>query len=285
MHEILIFMIGGAVGLIMLITFFIKYKHRLRRIVVGDITIAYRIYGHGKPLILIGGYGSTMKVWGKLFLSYLTSHYRIIIFDNRGIGNSTVGTKEYTIEQCAEDAKGLLDKLNVKEAYVFGYSMGASIAQELVLRYPDEVKKLILGGANALGKAQMKPIVQRSLADLSGSDSALWRRRVKMIFPHQWLRKHSRILRLSVKFDREVMKKQVDAMEQWHGTESRLKNIKVSTLLLVGQEDIITSPSNALFMVQLISGAWLVQFEGCGHGLINQEPHKVAQVIKAFLLK
>ncbi len=281
--DVTFFIVALICGAILFI-FCMIFRRRVRKVLVKDIKIAYRQYGHGKPLILIGGYGSSMTVWGRSFLSCLSSHYRVIIFDNRGIGSSTLGTQPYTIEQCAEDTKGLIDALKLKEVYVFGYSMGASIAQELVLRHPSVVKKLILGGANSLGKTQMKPIVQRSLADLSGSDNALWRRKVKIMFPINWLKERPYILRLSVKFNREVMKLQINALEKWQGVEERLKNIKVSTLLIVGQEDIVTPPSNALFILQQIKGAWLVQFANCGHGLIKQEPSDVARIIKIFLV-
>jgi len=269
------------VGFLILIT--VLYRGRARKVLVDDITIAYRQYGSGMPLVLIGGYGSTMSVWQRSFVSLLAARYRVIIFDNRGMGQSTLGLKDYTVQQCAQDTKGLLDKLHISSAYVFGYSMGASIAQELVLKYPAMVKKLILGGANALGKGQMKPLVRKSLADLSGSNRALWMRKLKLIFPEKWLKQHTYLMKLHVTFNRHVMKKQIEALENWEGTKNRLKNIKIPTLLLVGQEDIVTPPANALFMAQYIKGAWLAQFEECGHGLIGQEPYKVGHVIKAFL--
>lgn len=275
----------SSIGFFMIILWFVirRYKFRVRKVVVGDVTIAYRSFGRGEPLLLIGGYGSTMSVWRKSFLSQLSSRYHVIIFDNRGMGKSTLGTQKYTLEQCADDTKGLLGVLRIENVYVLGYSMGASIAQELVLKYPDIVKKLILGGANSLGKKQMKPEIQRALMNLYGSDALLWRQKLKLIFPAEWLKKHEYLFNLPIKFNREVMKKQIAALEQWGGSESRLKDIAVKTLLLVGQEDVVTPPANALDMVRQIKGAWLAQFEGCGHGLILQEPYKVASLIKAFL--
>jgi len=259
------------------------YSRRIRKIKVGDIVIAYRQYGRGMPLLLISGYGSKMTVWSRPFLSQLYSKYKVIVFDNRGMGLTTLGAKEYTMQQCAEDTKGLLDVLGIKKAFVFGYSMGASIAQELVLKYPKMVKKLVLGGSNAMGKAQMDPRVQRSLADLTGSNSVLWKRRLRLIFTREWLDRHSYLMNINVTFNRFVMRKQVVAMQEWKGTNERLKEVKVPTLLFVGQKDVITPPANALFISQQIEGAWLIQFEGAGHGVVNQESYKVAQLIKLFL--
>ena len=167
--------------------------------------------GEENRLLLISGYGSKMTVWRRPFLSPLYAKYKVIIFDNRGMGLTTLGEKAYTLHQCAEDTKGFLEALGIKKTYVLGYSMGASIAQELVLKYPQVVKKLILGGPNALGKAQMDPRVQRSLADLSGSNSVLWKRRLRLIFPREWLDRHTYLMNMKVTFNRFVMKKQVEA--------------------------------------------------------------------------
>jgi len=129
----------------------------------------------------------------------------------------------------------------------------------------------------------MDPRVQRSLADLSGSNSVLWKRRLRLIFPREWLDRHTYLMNMKVTFNRFVMKKQVEAMQAWKGTNERLNSIKTPTLVFVGKKDVITPPSNAVFIAEQIKGAWLAQFEGAGHGVINQESYKVAQLIKLFL--
>ena len=68
----------------------------------------------------------------------------VIVFDNRGIGNTTVGSKNFTIDQFAKDSAGLLDALKINESDVLRYSMGGMIAQQLTLNYPDKVDNLII---------------------------------------------------------------------------------------------------------------------------------------------
>src|SRR3954469_3885320 len=70
---------------------------------VGDIEIAYRIQGQGEPLLLIMGLGGTMEIWDPTLMGQLTQHYRVITFDNRGIGGTTLGTQPFTIPQMADD--------------------------------------------------------------------------------------------------------------------------------------------------------------------------------------
>jgi pimeloyl-ACP methyl ester carboxylesterase len=113
------------------------------KVTVGDIDIAYKQIGKAdaKPIILITGGGATMDMWNPLLLEKLTSaNYKVIIFENRGVGESTVGTKEFSISQFANDTSGLLDTLRISKANVLGWSMGRFIAQQLALTNPDKVE-------------------------------------------------------------------------------------------------------------------------------------------------
>jgi hypothetical protein len=82
----------------------------VRKIKVGDIDIAYKQLGNnsGKPIVLINGLATTMNMWSPTLLKELSSNHKVIIFNNRGIGQSTVGTKEFSINQFANDTIGLM---------------------------------------------------------------------------------------------------------------------------------------------------------------------------------
>src|SRR5689334_18198684 len=83
---------------------------------VGDIEMAYRIQGEGEPLLLIMGLAGTMDIWDPTLMGQLTQHYRVITFDNRGIGGTTLGTQPFTIPQMADDTAGLLEALGIDHA-------------------------------------------------------------------------------------------------------------------------------------------------------------------------
>ena len=104
-----------------------------RKVHVGDIDIGYKIFGKGDPILLItGANGVRMDLWNPVLLSQLSSNHTVIIFDNRGVGNTTAGIKVFSIKQFANDTSGLLDALNIKKPVdVLGWSMGSFIAQEL----------------------------------------------------------------------------------------------------------------------------------------------------------
>jgi pimeloyl-ACP methyl ester carboxylesterase len=115
-----------------------------RSVRVGDIDIGYRVYGKGSPLVMIMGYGSTMQLWEPAMLRELASRFQVIVFDNRGMGATGSGRKDFSIEQFADDTDGFMDAISLARADVLGWSMGGMIAQELALRHPEKVGRLVL---------------------------------------------------------------------------------------------------------------------------------------------
>ena len=81
----------------------------LEKVRVGDIDVAYKMFGKGDPIILFNGASDGMDAWDPSFLTGLSSNHTVIAFDQRGIGNTTAGTKPYTYSQLANDTAGLLD--------------------------------------------------------------------------------------------------------------------------------------------------------------------------------
>ena len=99
-------------------------KPLISKVQVNDIKIAYKVFGHGEPLILIMGYGATMDLWDTYFLEKLAQHYQVIVFDNRGMGQSTTSAQDFSMRLFADDTAGLMEALNIKKAHVLGWSMG-----------------------------------------------------------------------------------------------------------------------------------------------------------------
>jgi pimeloyl-ACP methyl ester carboxylesterase len=125
---------------------------------VGDIDISFKQLGNNtdKPIVLINGQSTTKDMWSPTLLEELSANRTVIIFDNRGVGESTAETKEFSINQFANDTMGLLDVLNITDADIFGFSMGSFIAQELVLKNPNRVNSLILY-ASSCGSVEAVP--------------------------------------------------------------------------------------------------------------------------------
>ena len=119
----------------------------VKKVHVGDIDIAYKTFGKGDPILLVSDLGGDMNGWSPSTLRNLSSNHTVIVFDNRGIGNTTTGIKPFSIQQFANDTTGLLDALKIQKADVLGYSLGSFVAQQLTVTYPEKVNRLILVAA------------------------------------------------------------------------------------------------------------------------------------------
>ena len=124
----------------------------VKKVHVGDIEIAYKMFGKGDPILLFNGASDNMDAWDPSFLSSLSSNHTVIVFDSRGIGNTTTGSKPYSMQLLANDTAGLLDALKIQKADVLGYSLGAFITQQFAISYPDKVNRLILVAGSCGGK-------------------------------------------------------------------------------------------------------------------------------------
>ena len=96
---------------------------------VGKLTLDYDWVGQGPPLLMIAGFRRSQVVWYEPFIDRLAQRFTLLLFDNRGTGNSDKPEEGYSIETFADDAAGLLEAVGVPCAHVLGFSMGGMIAQ------------------------------------------------------------------------------------------------------------------------------------------------------------
>ena len=124
----------------------------LEKVRVGDIDIAYKMFGKGDPIILHNGASDTMDAWDPSLLSILSSNNTVIVFDSRGIGNTTSGTESYSVQLLANDTAGLMDVLKIQKANILGYSLGTFTTQQFAITYPDKVSSVVLIAGSCGGK-------------------------------------------------------------------------------------------------------------------------------------
>ena len=261
-----------------------------KKVHVGDIDIAYKTIGKGDPILLINGYSFTMDSWDPTLLETLASNHTVILFDNRGIGNTTSGSEQkFSISLFANDTTGLLEALNIKKADVLAWSMGGRIAQDLTLNYPDRVGKLILyaigcGGEDSVPQSQ---VVRNEFINGTGTAEDRIARLVPLFFPQEWRNENPNYLENIPKTTETILNqtlnKQIEAAASAPSTCDRLKNITQPTLVIVGTDDAATPASNSLKMAELIPGAWFVQINGGGHGLMYQYPKQFSSIVETFL--
>lgn len=258
---------------------------------IGDLSICCELTGEGYPLVLIQGLTANMDWWDPGHLRTLSQRYRVLAFDNRGAGR-TVTPKEgnWTTETFADDTAALMEAMEIERANLFGISMGGMIAQELALKYPEKVNKLVLGCTFCGGKhtvyASQEVIMK--LTDQSGGPDAVLQRTLEVIFTQDFLAKYPLFPDL---FKIVYMKAPIsnhNAMRQYMAaskidTYDRLPEINAPTLVLTGAEDILIPPENSRIIAERIPGAKLIEYESAGHAFIVQAGEAFIKDLLEFL--
>jgi pimeloyl-ACP methyl ester carboxylesterase len=272
---------------------------------VGDIDIAYKMSGNGEPVLLVSGGSADKNAWDPPFISDLSSNHTVIVFDNRGVGNTTIGSQPYTIEQLANDTAGLLDALEIQSANVLGYSLGSLIAQQLTITYPEKVSRLILVGANC-GGADIIPkppeflALQAEIVDkISNNVSISKEENIALInasLGAGWLRLHPESIEnvpegqdFFATISPEAQEGQANIglrweATNWNGVCDELAKVAKPTLVITGTDDNAYVPhENSLVIAGKVPGAWLVQIENAGHAVMDQYPDEIGKILQTFL--
>ena len=279
----------------------------LEKVRVGDIDVAYKMFGKGDPILLYNGASDGMDAWDQSFLKGLSSNHTVIAFDQRGIGNTTTGSKPYTMQQLANDTAGLMDALKIQQADVFGYSLGSEIAQQFTVSHPDKVNRLILVAATCGGKDSIpKPAefkkLQSEIVNKSLNNGSISQEEIKSLVSASlgsgWIKLHPESLDVPANITLQQMKPSLspDAMKNqmnvgfaweatnWNGACDELAKIAKPTLVITGTDDNNYMPhANALVIAGKIPGAWLVQIKDAGHAVMDQYPDEISKILNTFL--
>jgi 3-oxoadipate enol-lactonase len=236
-------------------------------------TAWYDEHGSGRPLLLIAGLGASRLSWWKQ-IDPLSRCYRVINFDNRDAGDSGHATEPYSIGELAEDAAQAVAALNLGPMHVMGWSMGTFIAQELTIRHPDLVNKLILVAGTAGGPAQQRPTPEIATM-LRRIESEPIEARVRRTYPllagPDYMQQHPEDLdRLVWSQSTKPMsfvcyQRQLGAVMSWHGVAHKLCQVTAPTLVVHGDLDPLIPYPNGQFIAGHIPGAVLSTYAGVGH--------------------
>ncbi len=263
------------------------------KIKAGNINLNYDTFGDGEPLLLIMGFGMPGIAW--LPSLPMLAGFKCIYFDNRGTGMSDKPEGVYTIEQMADDASNLLSSLNIRSAKVFGVSMGGMIAQELTLRHPEKVAKVVLGCTTAGGpEAKMaSPEVAMKLVEGTklmasnpeqGLDTIM-----PLLYPEDFATAHPEIKQLMLAGMRMMPPTPSDAVDRTiagimtFNASDRLAQIKCPVLIVHGDQDLLIPPENAQLIKNRIPQAEVFMIPNAGHAFQAADPIGIHQRIVQFL--
>jgi pimeloyl-ACP methyl ester carboxylesterase len=275
-----------------------------KKVHVGDIDVAYKMLGKGDPIVLISGSSSDMNAWQPSTIRDLSSNHTVIVFDSRGVGNTTTGSKPFSIQQLANDTAGLLDALKIQKVDVLGYSLGSFVAQQLTVSHPEKVNRLILVAASCGGKEgipRSSELVEffSETVNKSINNIPITLQDVKTLLAismgSAWMELHPNFFEtipneidLFAGIPPNTIKQQNDIAQDWIATNwtgicDELTKVSSPTLIITGTHDNNVPSANSLVIAEKIPGAWLVQIKNAGHALFNQYPEKLNSVLQTFL--
>jgi len=258
---------------------------------INGVELYYELEGTGEPLVCIHGLQGDASNF-KSLMPRLSRELAVLTFDQRGSGRSGKPDVPYSMQQLADDTTALIKAVGFDSSSVFGVSMGGMIAQEIALRHPGKVRRLVLGCTTAGGRHAIPP--SQEMLDYVYTDEALapeerTRRFTEFCFTGPWLQAHpevgERLLeeRRRLPLNPDALARRREAMS-FHDTWDRLPAIPHSTLVVTGVPDRVIPEGNSRRLAERLPNAELLEIRPSGHLFwIEREPETLA-ALRRFLL-
>ena len=223
----------------------------------------YEIHGDGPPLVLVMGIGYDSSLWTLQQVPALSTRFHVVLLDNRDAGRSSRTDHPYTIADMADDVAGLLDALDIHRTHLLGLSMGAMIGMEFALRHADRLDRLVLAGPGAApARSAVDPIsswnwvkTHDPSGEVFGAQQFTW------LFSSAFLRNQQAVQETVALLasnphpvEPEAYDRQAQAYLRFDALD-RLGGIKAPTLVIVGEQDLLTPPWVAHEVADGIPGA------------------------------
>ena len=258
---------------------------------IGDKEIYYKEYGSGSPLLLIAGLGSDSVSWLPIIIN-LSKHFRLITFDNRGVGRSSEDNLNITIEEMANDCMSLIQHLNLKTVDVLGHSMGGMIAISLAISNPKTVNRLILEATASKISSRNKALFEDWILFLkNGMDKRCWFRNMfywifsPAFFDDEDLVKQAVNMAVNYRFPQQDLsfENQVKAISKFK-CGNALELIRASTLIVYGDRDMLFPQVEVEQSLNRIPESRSVVIPNAAHSIHMDNPECFVNEILKFLI-
>ena len=259
-------------------------------IIVNGVDLYYEIHGTGKPLLIIAGLASDSQSWQPI-MKELSQNYRVITFDNRGVGRTKPQDIETSIQDITEDCIALIKHIGLSSVNLLGHSMGGFVALDCAIRYPEYVSKLILAGTSAFNSERNNALFLDWISYLEkGMNSELWFRNIFYWIFSKLFFEDKEALNNAVQFAIEypypqtkiAFKNQVKAIKEFNCLED-LPGINSKTMIICGKEDLLFPPEESFNELQAIPGAIFSIVEHAAHSIFIEKPVEFMVLIQNFL--
>lgn len=258
------------------------------KISIGDCSLYYEEHGSGDPLLLVPGLGGVGAAFFKQ-IPELSKHYRVIVHDHRGCGQSDQPVMKYSVEQMTHDVLHLMDKLKIERAHLLGHSTGGAIGQIIAIEQPQRLKKLVLSSTWTHCDGFFTRIFEARHALLKhAGPMAYMRGTTAVLYPAWWVAQNDRMLAEQEKQQvasfqpAEVVLSRIEAIMAFDRRE-QLSRIRTPTLVSVAADDNVTPAYFSEALAKAIPGAKLKVFSRGGHLLYHVIDREYTQAMLEFL--
>ncbi len=242
------------------------------RVILNNLTVSCNDEGpdDAPVIIFIHGFPLNKSMWNSQ-VKALKDDYRVIAYDIRGHGNSDAGNEDFSIDLFVRDLICFMDALKIDKTMLCGLSMGGYIALNAIENFPERFYALVLSDTNCLadtpeGKEKRMNSIEsiRENSMEKYADESL----KKLFAPESFttnVEEIAAVREMIMKTSRQTLYNTLHALAERKETCSKLPEIKVPVLILVGKEDIITPPDAALLINEKIKGSLLKIIDHAGH--------------------
>jgi pimeloyl-ACP methyl ester carboxylesterase len=256
--------------------------------------LRYEVRGSGAPVALIMGFSGSGRAWSERFLKLLEKHFRLVVIDNRGTGESDKPDIAWTLRDMADDIAAVLDHAKLPHTHIFGISMGGMIGQEYALAYPERVQRLVLGCTNC-GMSHSIPGRPEDLARLMPQPGMSPADAARAAFSVACGKAFTASEAGQKFIEEQLIESAMYPITPPHtftrqfgaisGFDSfaRLAKIKAPTLIFQGDDDAIVPVQNADVLNQSIAGSRKHILKGIGHMFFWEAPEEATRVAIDFL--
>lgn len=266
-----------------------------RTVTAGGVTYAYRELGPtgGVPVVFFVHLAATLDNWDPRIIDPIAEHHHVIAFDNRGVGAST-GKVPGTVEEMADDAYTFITALGFDRIDIFSFSLGGMVAQALVVKHPELVRKLILTGTGPKGGKDMDKVARTTYGDMVRAAVARSDPKEFLFFNRNDAGKAAgkafvkRLEERTQHRDADIkvpaFLTQLGAIKKWgRGAPDDLSVISQPTLIANGDNDRMVPTVLSHDLHRRIAGSELIIYPDSGHGAIFQFHDQFAPAAVEFL--
>ncbi len=255
---------------------------------VSEIEIYYEIHGQGPPLLCIAGYARDHRCWQD-FIAPLSSKYQLILFDNRGAGQSSSPENPYSIEMLAQDTAGLLTALKIPKCFAIGHSMGGTILLQLCITHPQLIQKGILVNSFAAlpNKRRLQTLWMEKLIKMEVEKRLLAMEAIIWAYSEDFLGNDEKIQTAvdRIMADFQPLSGLMGQIQALLNIDLRpyLNQIKTPLVIASGDEDISFPLFCAEELVEHIPHTELYIFHKQAHMIIEERKEELLELMRTFL--